>query len=221
MEIAAPNTSIGTQSLVSGTSSNALASDFETFLKLLTTQIQNQDPLSPADSTEFVAQLATFSSVEQQVKTNDQLQTLTTLSGVQSLGQLASWVGMEVRASAPVSFEGDPVTLYPDIPLTAERADLVVRDSSGAEVSRHALPIGADPYEWDGKTTSGSTLANGVYSFSVEPFVGETAGAPYPVTSYHRVREAQMEGGRPVLVLPGGGRLPAELVLSLREADAG
>lgn len=219
MEITAPNASVGTQSLVSGTTTNALASDFETFLKLLTTQIQYQDPLNPSDSTEFVAQLATFSSVEQQVKTNDQLQNLTALSGVQSLGQLASWVGMEVQAAASVSYEGAPVTLYPEIPLTAERADLVIKDTNGVEVARRSLPLGPDPYEWDGKTADGSALADGVYSFSVEPFVGDTAGTPFAVTSYHRVQEAQMDGGRPVLVLSGGGRLPAESVLSLREAE--
>ncbi|MFV2001871.1 MAG: flagellar hook capping FlgD N-terminal domain-containing protein, partial [Paracoccaceae bacterium] len=51
-------------------------SDFETFLKLLTTQLKNQDPLKPVDSSDFAVQLATFSSVEQQVKTNDLLTSL-------------------------------------------------------------------------------------------------------------------------------------------------
>ena len=57
------------------------SSDFTTFLKLLTAQLRNQDPLKPLDSTEFVAQLATFSSVEQQVKTNDTLATIQQLLG--------------------------------------------------------------------------------------------------------------------------------------------
>ena len=56
-----------------GGSANEMAGDFETFLKLLTAQLRNQDPLQPMDSTEFVAQLASFSAVEQQVRANDRL----------------------------------------------------------------------------------------------------------------------------------------------------
>ncbi len=54
-------------------SNTAISGDFETFLKLLTTQMRNQDPLKPMDSTEFVAQLASFSAVEQQIRANDRL----------------------------------------------------------------------------------------------------------------------------------------------------
>src|SRR6056297_3909166 len=79
----------------------ALSSDFETFLLMLTTQMQNQDPLNPLESSEFAVQLATFSGVEQQVKTNDLLGSL--LSGLASSGmaQMASWIGREARTDGP------------------------------------------------------------------------------------------------------------------------
>ena len=80
-------------------------SDFETFLKMLTTQLKNQDPLNPIESSDFAVQLATFSSVEQQVMTNDLLTGLSGQMGQMGMAQLASWVGMEERAPMPAQFD--------------------------------------------------------------------------------------------------------------------
>ena len=86
----------------SATSGSAFASsDFETFLKMLTTQIKNQDPLNPMEGTEFAVQLATFSGVEQQVQTNTLLQQMLS-NGTNGLGELSGWIGRDVRTTAPV-----------------------------------------------------------------------------------------------------------------------
>ena len=82
--------------------SNGLASDFDTFLQLLTAQIRNQDPLNPADSTEFVAQLATFSNVEQAVQTNDLLKEMSSQMSLQNMSEMSSLVGIEALAVIPV-----------------------------------------------------------------------------------------------------------------------
>src|SRR6056297_97759 len=82
-----------------------ISSDFETFLRMLTAQVENQDPLNPLESTEFATQLATFSGVEQQVRTNELLGGL----AASGLSQISAWVGMEGRAAAPVFFAGTPV----------------------------------------------------------------------------------------------------------------
>ena len=71
----------------------SISSDFETFLKMLTAQIKNQDPLKPMDPSEFATQLATFSSLEQQVLTNDRLEQISTILGSQGLTQHAHWIG--------------------------------------------------------------------------------------------------------------------------------
>ena len=78
-----------------------LSSDFETFLKMLTAQARFQDPLEPIDSSEYAAQLAQFSMVEQQVLSNDLLAQLGAQLGNGAIGQMASWIGMEARTSAP------------------------------------------------------------------------------------------------------------------------
>ena len=97
--------------------SAAISSDFETFLKMLTVQMQNQDPLNPIDSTDYAVQLATFSGVEQQVRTNQILSDLSELLGGSGLGQAAQWIGKDVLAVTPASFAGDPLT----IEIPAER----------------------------------------------------------------------------------------------------
>ena len=76
-------------------SQSGISSDFETFLRMLTAQMKNQDPLNPVESADFATQLATFSGVEQAVLTNDLLRGLSLQIGVSGL---ASWVGKEVRA---------------------------------------------------------------------------------------------------------------------------
>lgn len=77
---AAPVT--GSPAIPSPTSSSgALTSDFDTFLRMLTVQMQNQDPLDPVDSADYAVQLATFSGVEQQVRTNELLTELSCLDG--------------------------------------------------------------------------------------------------------------------------------------------
>ena len=115
----------------SSTSKELVSSDFDTFLKMMTTQVQNQDPLDPVDSADYAVQLATFSSVEQQVKTNDLLVSLAAQMGGVGLTQAAQWVGMEARVAAPAVFDGSPITLAPNPVANADQTRLIVKDASG------------------------------------------------------------------------------------------
>jgi flagellar basal-body rod modification protein FlgD len=100
----------------SGTSApaSAITSDFTTFLKMLTVQMQNQDPLNPIDSSDYAVQLATFSGVEQQVQTNQLLAEMTARFNQMGMSEMAGWIGQEARSNAVVTFDGDPVTLSPN-----------------------------------------------------------------------------------------------------------
>ena len=106
---------------------------------MLTVQMKNQDPLNPVNSSDYAVQLATFSSVEQQVLTNDLLRALGDQMGGGNLGQLASWVGMQALARAPVAFDGSPIHLRPEYAADADTAALVVRNSSGTIITRAAV----------------------------------------------------------------------------------
>jgi flagellar basal-body rod modification protein FlgD len=200
-----------------GATKGRLSSDFDTFLRMLTAQMKNQDPLNPVDSTDFATQLATFSTVEQAVITNDLLRALTSQMGVAGLSDLATWVGKEVRASAPAYFDGQPITLHPNPLLLAQTGEIVVRDSNGFEVQRFASPATTNPVQWTGIGTGGFPLVHGSYEFS---FVSMIDGRPVgetPIDTYSRVTEVRSEGGTTQLILKGGIAVPVNAVTALRD----
>jgi len=118
MDVLTPN-GLGATA-ATGAAANAAAkeatigADFETFLVMLTAQMKNQDPLNPMDSQDFATQLATFSGVEQQVKTNDQLAALASQFATSNLGEMAGWVGMNARIAIPGDFDGTPIEIVPN-----------------------------------------------------------------------------------------------------------
>lgn len=193
-----------------------VSSDFETFLKMLTTQLENQDPLNPVDSTDFAVQLATFSGVEQQVLTNDLLSELSAGLTAGGMAQYANWVGMEARVAAPALYTGQPLTVVPSPEALADTAQLVVYDRAGVELQRLSIATDGEPVTWTGLTSTGIPLPDGPYRLEVESFddgtlIGRTQAEVYAV-----VREAKLEGGEPVLVLDSGAEVAVGDVTALR-----
>jgi flagellar basal-body rod modification protein FlgD len=198
-------------------SNRLISSDFQTFLEMLTAQMQNQDPLNPVDSSDYAVQLATFSSVEQQVQTNDLLTSLIANLSQSGISDLASWVGMDARTDAPARFEGEPLTLYPLPAVLADEAWLVVRDQSGAEVSRSSIALDGSEIAWDGLDADGDPLPDGVYAFEVENHSGGSLLGSTPVEHYANVAEAQNIDGNLILLLEGGVQIYAADVIALRK----
>ncbi len=194
----------------------AISSDFETFLRMLTVQMKNQDPLNPVDSADYAVQLATFSNVEQSVRTNQLLEGMQTQFGILGMAQLAGWVGQEARAAAPVYMDGTPVTLSPNPAASANRAVLVVTDADGRVVSREDVPVSAEPYEWLGADAAGDPLPRGTYTVTLESYFNESRLMSAPVEYYAPILEARggVDGTR--LVLRGGIEVPATAVTALR-----
>ncbi len=200
-------------------SATAISSDFETFLKMLTTQMQNQDPLNPLESTDFAVQLATFSGVEQQVRSNDLLEALGSQFGAMGLAQMASWVGMEARAAAPAYFDGAPIEVAPNPAAAADSAILVVRDEDGNVVQRLDIPVSTDPVFWAGVGTDGTPLPEGLYQFEVESYDDDELMVTTPAEVYVPIVEARGANGQTVLVLEGGAQIVAEAISALRQPD--
>ncbi len=219
MEISSTQTaSQSTSSFGTGVESEAedVTSDFETFLRMLTVQLQNQDPLNPTEATDFAVQLATFSNVEQQVLTNDLLKEMVAGSSGSTLGQYAGWVGMEGRAPVSAEFSGSPISVQPDIPASADQATFVVRNASGVDILRMAVPPGNNPIEWDGTDAYGVTAPDGFYSFHFETSREGVAQAPTQGSVYATVAEAQLVNGDPVIVFSGGDTVLADAVSAIR-----
>ncbi len=198
-------------------SAAALSSDFETFLLMLTTQMENQDPLNPVESEDFAVQLATFSGVEQQVRTNQLLENLAGGMGVTGLAQLAGWVGMEARVAAPVAFDGAPVELSISPAPGSDSAQLIVLDAFGNEVGREAVPLGQDTIEWAGIGSNGQPLSAGRYTLQLASISqGEITGTS-PVAHYAHIGEARQGLNGIELVIEGGVVVPSDQVTALRE----
>ncbi|CUX82953.1 MAG: flagellar basal-body rod modification protein FlgD [Roseibaca calidilacus] len=190
------------------------AGDFQTFLTMLTTQMQNQNPLEPIEASDFAAQLATFSGVEQQVHTND---LLTRLVGRMGLADLAGWVGREVLSPAPVRFEGELIRLVPPEVDGANRAELVVTDSNGREVGRYTVDPQSTEILFEVPETSTVLEHGAFYGFSMVSYRDEVELAENPVLGYAPVMEARTDSGRTLLVLAGGQIIDSDDVVGLRD----
>lgn len=215
-QTAAPTAQPAASSLSAGAD---ISSDFETFLKLLTAQISNQDPMDPMKSEEFAVQLATFSGVEQQAKTNDLIEQMMKGNAGGDFAAFSSWIGREAKAPMPVHFSGSPMTLDIPAPRAGDRHQLVVRDESGGELHRVDVSGQGGQTVWDGRLGGDGTVPNGTYRFEVESFDQGAMVATTPLTPYAKVTEIRSSEAGPVLVFQGGVQVPAGEVTALREAS--
>lgn len=216
---AAPLFNSGASSNTGTSSGSEISADFETFLKMLTVQMQNQDPLNPVDSSDYAVQLATFSGVEQQVQTNDLLRNLADIMGASGMSQMATWVGKEARAAAPAYFDGNPVTIAPNPVSVADSAEIIVFDESGAEVERFTIPVSAEPVEWSGLDSDGNPRPTGLYSFEIVSLSGGAPLSQDPVDVYSRITEVRRQGSETILILEGGAAIATNQVSALRDPN--
>jgi flagellar basal-body rod modification protein FlgD len=160
-------TSTASSTLASSTAS--IAGNFDTFLSLLTTQLKNQDPMSPMDTNQFTSQLVQFSSVEQQLQTNTYLQGMMQASQNSNNSSAVSYMGKTVTASGVTSdLTNGQATWNFNLPSAANVA-VTIKDSTGSTVFSEsgAMPQGAGAFNWNGKTSAGGTAPDGTYTISI------------------------------------------------------
>jgi flagellar basal-body rod modification protein FlgD len=137
------------------------------------------------------------------------------------MAQLAGWIGMEARSTAPVGFSGAPITILSEPATIADQAALIIRDSAGAELQRQQIPTTAQPLQWAGVTDDGVPFPTGQYSFAVESYAnGESLGVKAAAT-YAQVTETRQENGEIRVVLSGGPTVSASEVTALRAPQSG
>tara|TARA_R110002020_G_scaffold117909_3_gene269443 strand:+ start:1688 stop:2359 length:672 start_codon:yes stop_codon:yes gene_type:complete len=179
-----------TTSQTSATSSatQQFGQEFNNFIKLLTAQVQNQDPLSPMDSTQFVDQLATFSTLEQQVQTNSSLGGISSLIGDLHTMFASEWLGETVTLeSSWVPYTGSEVRYLTNTPDEADNAYLTVRNSEGELVWSEQLDMDDEVHTWNGQTNTGETASTDeVFEFNIDFYQGTEyigLGAPQIITT--------------------------------------
>ncbi len=198
---------------------NKLSGDFNSFLTLLTTQLQNQDPLSPMDSNEFTNQLVQFSSVEQEIQSNKNLESLISLMSGNSSSAALSYIGREVTTTngetnlingkASWSYEVDP---------SAISSSITVKDAKGKAVfiADGKTGPGQQAFEWDGKNKAGANLPEGVYTLSVAAAGNDNKPLSTKVYSTGIVTGVETIGKNPTLIV-GGVKLDLKDVVSVTQ----
>lgn len=158
-------------SATSGTDITQLSGTKDEFLKLFMAQLQNQDPMSPKDGSDMVAQLAQFSSVEQAQQTNAQLSALTATESSTANASLSSLVGRSCSATVGDVKIEDPSKIPPiDVSSSSaiNGASVVIKDANGKEIRRIAIPATGGPVQWDGRDANGALVQPGAYNVSVD-----------------------------------------------------
>jgi flagellar basal-body rod modification protein FlgD len=153
-------TPAATSASTSANAAASLASNFDTFLTILTAQIQNQDPLEPMDSSKFTEQLVQFSGVEQQIKSNSQLETLVKATNSNAGAALSGYLGQQAEIdSAGAQFNGDTVHWRYALPSDAAKATITVTDAAGKVLYSKTgeTAEGSHDFEWNGELNSGGT----------------------------------------------------------------
>ncbi len=152
------------------TGASSLEETFDTFLLLLTTQLQNQDPLDPLDTNQFTEQLVNFSSVEQQIKSNTLLEEMVELQKGSGLSTAISMIGDSIEYQGDVvPLSGGTARMRYSLPANASSAQVLVTDVTGDVV--RSLPVdgsaGSHDVVWDGKDDFGAQLSDGLYAISL------------------------------------------------------
>ncbi len=220
--IAQPSAGAPTQSpTVKATSKNDLTGDFSTFLTLLTAQLRNQDPLKPVESTAFVAQLASFSAVEQQVQTNTKLESILQSVSSGASGGLSQWIGQEVRNPGGAPYENKPLDVAYSSHTDADRVELLVYDANNAVVARQNVNKDESNVQWSGILSDGTRAVTGAtYRFETNSMLQGEVIANAPALVFSTVQEVRKFQGEPVLYFADGTQMRAADVEAIRTPQA-
>ena len=178
--------SISTNNAKTANASQTLSADMNTFLTMLTTQLQNQDPLDPMDAAEYTNQLVQYSNVEQAIQTNTKLDSLLSLS-IYNLGvQATGYVGKTVQVLGDVMpLENGVAKATYTLNQTAADCSIIIKDMDGNTVYTAAgdKTSGAHDFVWNGKNSLGNQLPDGAYQIIVTPTAISGQAAPAVTTT--------------------------------------
>ncbi len=175
--ITTPTAAAGSATSATGSAQTSLTSNYNDFLKLLMTQLQNQDPTSPMDTNQFTSQLVQYSSVEQQIATNTSLTQLIQLTQGGEVLQSSSLVGKPVTVTSDhIALQDGKGAVQFNTP-SAEPVSIGIYSDSGAKLRDAVVTSqpGQNTWSWDGKDNQGNTVADGAYRTIVTGQTGDTA----------------------------------------------
>lgn len=189
----------GSNSITNG---NSLAETFDTFLTLLTTQLQHQDPLDPMDTNEFTSQLVEFTGVEQAISTNQKLDNLIALQTDMQLNNAVGYIGKTVTADSIILMlqDGQSTVTY-DLGANAAQAEIMIIDEQGETVRTLSgdTEVGHHEITWDGLDDDGDPVEDGLYGFLVTALDADGKPVELVQGTAGRVTGAKLADGEVVL----------------------
>ena len=167
-------TTLPASSSSSGKAANALASsqiagNFQSFLQLLTTQLQNQNPLSPLDTNQFTQQLVEFAGVQQQLNTNDSLATLVSLQQTAQSTQALEFVGKTALVNGSTATMTKSTATWQLSAASNSTLTVTIASSNGqtAFTGTYAMSAGnSQPFTWNGQGNDGTQWPDGNYTLT-------------------------------------------------------
>ena len=199
----APASSVetATASMSSLVGQQQIAGNFQQFLQLLTTQLKNQDPLSPLDTNQFTQQLVAFASVEQQLKTNSDLDQLVTLNKTSQATAALNFVGSQVTADGSTTQLKNGLAVWNITSPRPATASVSIVDQNGNTVwtGQQTLDTGAQSYSWNGRTSTGAVAPDGLYTIQIT--AQDAAGQSVAVSTQYTgtVTGVDLSGSQPLL----------------------
>jgi len=184
--------------------SKTLSSNFDTFLTLLTTQLQNQDPLQPMDSNQFTQQLVQFSQVEQQINSNKNLESLIALTKSQTTTAAVSYLGKTLTlTNGTASLVNGQAKWTYTLPSTAATAKLVVTDAKGHAIysTDAETDSGSHVFAWDGKDSTGFSYPSGTYKLKVVAQGVDGSDIDSDISSQGTIDQVDLSGTEPALMI--------------------
>ncbi len=204
-------------------SAQSLADNFDTFLALLTTQLQNQDPLEPLDSAQFTEQLVQFSGVEQAIQTNKKLDEMLASQADNQLTGAVSYIGKSAEFVSDKLFLSDGASkISYGLDAKAAQTTISIVDSAGRVVRTVSGETGSGRHEyvWDGLDSSGSQLPDGVYNFSVTAVTADNETIGTVSATFGDVTGVEIVEGIATLIVGGLGGVSFEQIFAIRENES-
>src|SRR5450631_940317 len=161
----------GSSGSLSSAAGSTLAGNFQTFLTLLTTQLQNQNPLDPLDTNQFTQQLVQFAGVEQQLKTNDQLTSLVSLQKTAQSTQALGFVGKNAMVDGSTTTMANGAANWILGVKTDSNVNVSITNSTGQTVFTGNYQVNAgdgQAFGWDGKGNDGTQWPDGKYTMTAQ-----------------------------------------------------
>lgn len=200
-----PTPTPSTNGISGSVDSTMIASNFTTFLQLLTTQLKNQNPLDPLDTNQFTQQLVEFAQVEQQMKSNDQLSSLVSLEKSAQATTALAYVGSTVVVDGSTARLENGRAIWSFNLTKPATATITIKDSTGQTVysGTYGINPGSQQFAWDGRGNDGKLWPAGNYTLTATALDATKQPVAISTEVEAKVESVDLSGDTPQLFING------------------